>query len=326
MQHSVRCLPITRTATRRASIGCSGRPVCTGRSGTGPPLDRLTAGSRFRRRSGIHLGANWTQSGLISRRRSLSTTFVRASGALFSRSFFGLFLRKELIVVTRLRTAASHLQVASGALLSKPGPRAALLLLVMVLASWAQDPFSSLGTAAQTISTGTFVTGLVELAIVVAGLLLAFSGRVLGGVLDRDRRRGHARALGRQMGRLDSRALRCQRPPTGPSTWRPHCSGSTAGCALSSSSPRSWSFGTLRFLSALAVFVLLWSGAYWLTKHDPELVVIVPQASQSSGTYTTQAKQPIEKEASFNSCFPAGRRVRFRMLAHAPTKSPCCDS
>ena len=85
--------------------------------------------------------------------------------------------------MTRLRTAASHLQVASGALFSKPGPRAALLLLVMVLASWAQDPFSSLGTAAQTISTGTFVTGLVELAIVVAGLLLAFSGRVLGGVL-----------------------------------------------------------------------------------------------------------------------------------------------
>ena len=85
--------------------------------------------------------------------------------------------------MTRWRTAASHLQGASGALLSKPGPRAALLLLVMVLASWAQDPFSSLGTAAQTISTGTFVTGLVELAIVVAGLLLAFSGRVLGGVL-----------------------------------------------------------------------------------------------------------------------------------------------
>ena len=83
----------------------------------------------------------------------------------------------------RWRTTASHLQVASGLLLSKPGPRAALLLLVMVLASWAQDPFSSLGTGAQTISTGTFVTGLVEFAIVIAGLLLAFSGRVLGGVL-----------------------------------------------------------------------------------------------------------------------------------------------
>ena len=85
--------------------------------------------------------------------------------------------------MTRWKTAASQLHVASGALFSKPGPRAALLLLVMVLASWAQDPFSSLGAGAQTISTGTFVTGLVEFAIVIAGLLLAFSGRVLGGVL-----------------------------------------------------------------------------------------------------------------------------------------------
>lgn len=51
------------------------------------------------------------------------------------------------------------------------------------LGLWAQDPFSSLGASAQTISTGTFVTGLVEFAIVIAGLLLAFSGRVLGGVL-----------------------------------------------------------------------------------------------------------------------------------------------
>ena len=45
------------------------------------------------------------------------------------------------------------------------------------------DPFSSLGAAAQTISVGQFATGLIELAIVVGGLLLAFSGRVLGGVL-----------------------------------------------------------------------------------------------------------------------------------------------
>ena len=58
-----------------------------------------------------------------------------------------------------------------------------VLTLMMALASWAQDPFSSLGASAQSISTGTFVTGLVEFAIVIAGLLLAFSGRVLGGVL-----------------------------------------------------------------------------------------------------------------------------------------------
>jgi hypothetical protein len=56
-------------------------------------------------------------------------------------------------------------------------------MLVAAVMSWAQDPFSSLGASAQTISTGTFVTGLVEFAIVISGLLLAFSGRVLGGVL-----------------------------------------------------------------------------------------------------------------------------------------------
>ena len=85
--------------------------------------------------------------------------------------------------MTRWKTLPAHLHVASVALLSKPGARLALLTLMMALASWAQDPFSSLGASAQTISTGTFVTGLVEFAIVIAGLLLAFSGRVLGGVL-----------------------------------------------------------------------------------------------------------------------------------------------
>jgi hypothetical protein len=73
--------------------------------------------------------------------------------------------------------------VSGQAWLLQPGSRLVLLLLALGVASWAQDPFSSLGTSAQTISTGTFVTGLVEFAIVVAGLLLAFSGRVLGGVL-----------------------------------------------------------------------------------------------------------------------------------------------
>ena len=85
--------------------------------------------------------------------------------------------------MTRWKTLPAHLHIASGALLSKPSARLALLTLLMALACWAQDPFSSLGTSAQTISTGAFVTGLVELAIVIAGLLLAFSGRVLGGVL-----------------------------------------------------------------------------------------------------------------------------------------------
>jgi hypothetical protein len=85
--------------------------------------------------------------------------------------------------MTRWKTLPAHLHVATAALLSKPGARLALFALVSALVCWAQDPFSSLGGAAQTISTGTFVTGLVEFAIVVAGLLLAFSGRVLGGVL-----------------------------------------------------------------------------------------------------------------------------------------------
>ena len=38
-------------------------------------------------------------------------------------------------------------------------------------------------------------------------------------------------------------------------------------------------------LSAAVVFVLLWSGAYWLTKHDPELVVIVPKAFGQRNVY-----------------------------------------
>jgi hypothetical protein len=97
--------------------------------------------------------------------------------------FLECFYEKELNLMTRWKTLPAHLRVASMALLSNPGARLASLTLIAALACWAQDPFSSLGASAQTISTGTFVTGLVEFAIVIAGLLLAFSGRVLGGVL-----------------------------------------------------------------------------------------------------------------------------------------------
>ena len=121
--------------------------------------------------------------GFISLRRFLSTALVRARGALSTQFFFELFLPEGVDSMTRWKTLPAHLHVASVALLSKPGTRLALLTLMMALASWAQDPFSSLGASAQSISTGTFVTGLVEFAIVIAGLLLAFSGRVLGGVL-----------------------------------------------------------------------------------------------------------------------------------------------
>jgi hypothetical protein len=85
--------------------------------------------------------------------------------------------------MTRWKTLPARLRVASKTLLANPGARLALFTFIATLACLAQDPFSSLGASAQTISTGTFVTGLVEFAIVIAGLLLAFSGRVLGGVL-----------------------------------------------------------------------------------------------------------------------------------------------
>ena len=85
--------------------------------------------------------------------------------------------------MTPWKTLHVHLRIASAAFVSKPSARFAFLAFITALTCWAQDPFSSLGGAAQTISTGQFVTGLVEFAIVIAGLLLAFSGRVLGGVL-----------------------------------------------------------------------------------------------------------------------------------------------
>jgi hypothetical protein len=63
-----------------------------------------------------------------------------------------------------------------------------------------------LGAAAQTISVGQFTTGLIEPAIVVGGLLLAFSGRVLGGVLIAIIGSGMLALSAAKVGRLDSRA------------------------------------------------------------------------------------------------------------------------
>jgi hypothetical protein len=120
--------------------------------------------------------------GFIFVGRFLSKALVRARGAL-SFGFLWTVLPKGVDSMTQWKTLPAHLHVLSVALLSTPGARLAFLMLVAALASWAQDPFSSLGASAQMISTGTFVTGLVEFAIVIAGLLLAFSGRVLGGVL-----------------------------------------------------------------------------------------------------------------------------------------------
>jgi len=44
-------------------------------------------------------------------------------------------------------------------------------------------------------------------------------------------------------------------------------------------------FRHFTFLSAVVVFGLLWSAAYWLTKYDPELVVIAPKALLQRSRY-----------------------------------------
>ena len=62
--------------------------------------------------------------------------------------------------------------------------RVGAILLLSALAMFAQgDPFSGAGAAATTIASGPFVTGLILLAIVVAGIAIAFSGRMTAGVL-----------------------------------------------------------------------------------------------------------------------------------------------
>ena len=55
-------------------------------------------------------------------------------------------------------------------------------------------------------------------------------------------------------------------------------------------------------LSALVAFVLLWSGAYWLTKHDPELVVIVPKALGQRNVYDP-GKTTNERKGQFLARF-----------------------
>jgi hypothetical protein len=61
--------------------------------------------------------------------------------------------------------------------LSKIALPSLLLGLTATLAFAQRDPFSSLGTRAQAITGGSFVTGLIEFAIVVAGPILTFSRR-----------------------------------------------------------------------------------------------------------------------------------------------------
>jgi hypothetical protein len=91
-------------------------------------------------------------------------------------------LLKDNIFERRFNIRTHFTELFGYAQRSRP-VRISLVLLLVAIVCFAQDPFSALGAGAQTISTGTFVTGCVELAIVVGGILLAFSGRVLGGVL-----------------------------------------------------------------------------------------------------------------------------------------------
>jgi type IV secretory pathway TrbD component len=44
-------------------------------------------------------------------------------------------------------------------------------------------------------------------------------------------------------------------------------------------------FRHVSFLAALAAFGLLWSMAYWVTKHDVQLIVIVPKALRQRRIY-----------------------------------------
>jgi hypothetical protein len=109
------------------------------------------------------------------------------SGAFMNYNFFSRKaahwgLLTDNIFESRFNIRTHFAELLGCAQRSRP-VRISFVLLLVAVACFAQDPFSALGAGAQTISTGTFVTGCVELAIVVGGILLAFSGRVVGGVL-----------------------------------------------------------------------------------------------------------------------------------------------
>jgi type IV secretory pathway VirB3-like protein len=44
-------------------------------------------------------------------------------------------------------------------------------------------------------------------------------------------------------------------------------------------------FRHVSFVAALVAFGLLWSMAYWITKHDVQLIVIVPKALRQRSVY-----------------------------------------
>ena len=61
-------------------------------------------------------------------------------------------------------------------------------------------------------------------------------------------------------------------------------------------------FRHVTFVSALLAFALLWSGAYWLTRHDPELVVIIPKALGQRNVYDP-GKTTHERKRRFPARF-----------------------
>jgi hypothetical protein len=61
-------------------------------------------------------------------------------------------------------------------------------------------------------------------------------------------------------------------------------------------------FRHVTFVSGLLAFALLWSGAYWLTRHDPELVVIVPKALGQRNVYDP-GKTTYERKGPFPARF-----------------------
>jgi type IV secretory pathway VirB3-like protein len=65
--------------------------------------------------------------------------------------------------------------------------------------------------------------------------------------------------------------------------------------------------------SALAAFALLWSGAYWVTKHDPELVVIVPKAFGQRSVYDP-GKTTNERKGRFPARFARSIKEKGGLL------------
>ena len=68
-------------------------------------------------------------------------------------------------------------------------------------------------------------------------------------------------------------------------------------------------FRHFTFVSALLVFALLWSGAYWLTRHDPELVVIVPKALGQRNVYDP-GKTTHERKRRFPARFAQSKNKK----------------